>query len=187
MAQLADAIASINNKELDANEQAITSCFEPPPELSPEARERLIPFLHWAEIQRIRALPARPTSVAAYVQYQQDQGVKRQVIAERLEAIEQLHFAAAMANPCATPVVRKTTGGSTIEAPRSWRADEKLSFYELPIEIQTVVARREHDRERAVRTAQNNLAEERKRLMADAAPKSAEPKKEDSNGEERRA
>lgn len=174
MAQLAAAIAAINNKELDANEQAIASCFEPPAPMSPEAQQRLIPFLHWAEQQRIRALPARSTSVAAYVQYQQDQGISRQTIAERLEAIEQLHFAAAMANPCATPVVRQTTGGSTIEAPRSWRADEKLSFHELPIEIQAVVARREQDRETTLRRAQNALAEERKRLMADAATKPAD-------------
>jgi hypothetical protein len=167
-----------------ANEAAIASCFEPPPELSPEARERLIPFLHWAEIQRIRALPARPTSVAAYVQYQQDQGVNRHVIAECLEAIEQLHFAAAMANPCATPVVRKTTGGSTIEAPRSWKADEKLSFYELPTEIQAVLARREQDRESALRRAQNEYAELKKRLKADAEPKAADTttEKETTNG-----
>jgi hypothetical protein len=158
MAQLAAAIAAINNKELDANEEAIASSFERPAPMSPAAQQQVLPFLEWAAAQRIRALPARPTSVAAYVQYQQDQGISRQLIAERLEAIEELHFAAALANPCATPVVRTTTGGSTIEAPRSWRGDEKLSFYELPIEIQTVVARREQDRETQLRRGQNELA-----------------------------
>jgi hypothetical protein len=168
MAQLAAAIAAINNKELDANEQAIASCFEPAPPMSPEAQQHLIPFVHWCEQQRVRAVPARPTSVAAYVQFQQDQGVSRQVIAERLEAIEQLHWAAALANPCACPAVRKVTGGSTIEAPRSWKADEKCSFYELPPEIQIVIARREQNREAVMRRAQNEAAELR-RQMADAA------------------
>jgi hypothetical protein len=186
MAELAEAIRTINARELDQNEEAIASSFGPPPKVSPEAQQRLIPFVQWCEQKRIRALPARPTSVAAYVQHQQDQGISRQVVAERLEAIEQLHFAASMANPCATPVVRQTTGGSTIEAPRSWKADEKLSFYELPPEIQAVVARREADRETQMRRAQNTAAEaaaEVRRLLKTAAEttKPVEPQKEVSN------
>jgi hypothetical protein len=170
--ELAQAIRKVNERELDANEAALAKSFPPPPQVSPEAQQRLIPFVQWAEAQRVRALPARPTTVAAYVQYQQDQGVKRQTIAERLEAISQLHFAASMANPCATPVVRITTAASTIEPPRSWTKDEQQLFTGLPVEIQAVVARREHDREKVMRRAQNEAAEA-KRLMAVAAKKPA--------------
>src|SRR5262245_23289087 len=139
--------------------------------MTPEAQQRLAPFLAWYEQQKVRSLPARPTSVAAYVQYQQDQGISRQLVAERLEAIEDLHNAASVGNPVATPVVRTVTGASTIEAPRSWDKESKLAFAELPPEIQAVIARRERDRETHLRRGQNEVAEMKKllRLQAEAA------------------
>jgi hypothetical protein len=127
-------------------------------------------------LQKVRSLPARPTSVAAYAQYQQDQGISRQLIAERLEAIEVLHNAASVGNPVATPVVRTVTGASTIEVPRSWDKESRLAFAELPPEIQAVIARRETDREKTLRRGQNEVAELKKLLRlqaADAETKSA--------------
>jgi hypothetical protein len=117
------------------------------------------------------------------VVYQQDQGIPRQLIAERLEAIEALHEAAALANPVATVVVRTTTGGSTIEAPRSWTKDEKPLWAQLPVEVQHVVARIERSREVEIRRLQNSTAELKKRLQADADIKSANNDKENTNGE----
>jgi hypothetical protein len=182
MAELAQAIRQVNERELDANEAALAQCFPPPPELSPEARQRLIPWLSWCEQQRVRAVKARPTTVAAYVRYQQDQGIPRPLIAERLEAVEALHEAAALANPVATVVVRTTTGGSTIEVPRSWTRDERPLWAQLPVEIQRVVARIERSREVEIRRLQNSTAELRKRLQADADIKSANNEKETTNG-----
>src|SRR5262249_505180 len=163
MGQLADAIATVNAREIDANETAIASSFAPPPQLSPEAHERLAPFLRWCELQRVRALPARPACVAAYVRWQQDNGIARQRVAESLEAIAALHESVAVGNPCATAIVRTVTGGSTIEAPRSWSKDSKVAFAELPVEIQAVIAKREHERERELRRMQNELADLKKR------------------------
>ena len=172
MAQLADTLAQMRANEIAQSEAAIASCFPPPPQVSPETQQRLAPFLAWCEMQKVRAVPARPQCVAAYVQYQQDQGISRQLIAERLEAIADLHNAASMGNPCATPVVRTVTGGSTIEPPRSWDKESKIAFTELPVEIQAVIAKREHDRERELRKSHNiagDLRQELKRLRAEAA------------------
>jgi hypothetical protein len=36
MAELAQALAQINDRELDANEAALSQCFPSPPELSPD-------------------------------------------------------------------------------------------------------------------------------------------------------
>jgi hypothetical protein len=47
MGDLANAIRLLNDRELDANETAIASCFPPPPELSPEAQKLVIPFLRY--------------------------------------------------------------------------------------------------------------------------------------------
>jgi hypothetical protein len=186
MAALADAIAHVNAKELDANEQAIASCFPPPPALPPEVQQLLIPFLEWADRQRVRSLPARPASVAAFAQWQKDLGVPKDKISATLTAIEALHTAANWGNPVATPLVRTTTAASTIEPPRSWAKDEKQLFAGLPVEVQAIVARREQEREKVLRQAQNSTAEYRKllRLQADAETSAAEPKKENENGKD---
>src|SRR5262249_60739317 len=102
--------------------------------------------------------------VAAYVRWQQDNGIARQRVAESLEAIAALHESVAVGNPCATAIVRTVTGGSTIEAPRSWSKDSKVAFAELPVEIQAVIAKREHERERELRRMQNELADLKKRI-----------------------
>ena len=164
MPALADALRHANERDIEANEQAIASCFPAPAQMSAEDQQRIIPFINWCQMHGVRPLPARPTSVAAYVQFQQDQGIARELVAERLEAIEALHFAASVGNPVATPVVRTITGASTIDAPRSWAKDDKLAFHELPHEVQIIVARREQDRETALRRAQNKFAEELKQI-----------------------
>src|SRR5262249_62115897 len=143
MAELSRALADIHAKEIEANENALAQCFPGPPGLSSEAQQLLVPFVQWTEMHRVRALPARPTSVAAFVQWQRDLGVSKEKINAVLSAIEAMHFAASLANPCATPLVRITTAASTIEAPRSWTGPERQMFKELPVEAQAVIARRE--------------------------------------------
>ena len=169
MPALADAISTINNRELDSNEAAIAACFPSTThELSDENKALLVPFVRWCETQRVRALPCRPTTVAAFLQWNKDRGVQP---FETLLAIEALHFFAGMANPVATPVVRSVTEGPPADPPRSWSRMEKEEFALLPRHLQEVTARREQEREKSLRTAQNNLAEQRKRLQADADPK----------------
>jgi hypothetical protein len=182
MAQLADMLAAAKANEIAQAEAEIASCFAPPPKVTPEAQDRLAPFLAWCEQQRVRACPARPTSVAAYAQYQQDQGISRQLIAERLDAIVTLHNAAGMGNPVATPVVRTVTGGSTIDPPRSWDAEGRAAWAQLPPDVQSVIAARERDRETTLRRGQNELAEMKKliRLQAAAETKTADNTKENT-------
>jgi hypothetical protein len=172
MAALAQALSDINSRELDANEQALAQLFPRAPELSPEAQQHLVPFVQWCEVQRVRSLPARPASCAAFAQWQRDLGVPGEKISATLAAVEQLHFAAGQSNPIATPLVRTLTAASTIEPPRSWTRDEQSLFRELPVEVQLVVSRRERDRETTLRRAQNEAADLRRLL------KTTEPKEE---------
>jgi hypothetical protein len=111
MAELATAIRQVQERELDANEAALAQCFPPPPELSGDIKDRLAPFLMWCQQQRVRAVPAKITTICAYVTYQQDQGISRTTIAERLDAIESWHFAALVGNPCANPTGQDYHGG----------------------------------------------------------------------------
>jgi hypothetical protein len=174
MAQLADAIRQVNARELDQNEEALASCFPPTThELSDEMKALLVPFIHWCEGKRVRALPARPTTVAAFLQSQKDRGLQP---FETLLAIEALHLFAGMANPVATPIVRSMTEGTSVVPPRSWSRVEKEEFQLLPRHAQEVIVRRENDRERALRRSQNELADMKKllRLQAAAEPKAAD-------------
>jgi hypothetical protein len=188
MAELADAIRQVNERELDRNEAALSACFPSPAhELSDEMKALLAPFVRWCEQQRVRALPARPTTVAAFMQWQKDRGIQP---FETLLAIEALHILAGMANPVATPVVRAMTEGASVVPPRSWTRVEKEEFQLLPRHAQEVLVRRENDRERALRRGQNEIAAIKKRLSETAAEtKPVEPKKEveDHGKEERRA
>lgn len=163
MADLRTEIELSKAREFDANESALAQCFPPPPALSDEARQRLAPFVTWCEMQKVRALPAKVTSVAAFVHWQLDQRVPRQIIVETLSAIENLHYAAAVGNPVSAPVVA-TTLGSTVEPPRSWKKEDKAFFATLPLHAQEIIAVREQHRERELRRMQNELATEKKRL-----------------------
>ena len=54
-----------------------------------------------------------------------------------------------------------------IEPPRSWTKEEKAEFATYPREVQEKVARREQDRESALRRGQNETAEQRKAIEAE--------------------
>lgn len=118
----------------------------------------------------MRVLPARPTTVAAFIRWQQDLGVKEQITLETLSAIEVLHDVSGMANPVVTLVVRAVFDWLLpIEPPRAWTKDEKEQFKFYPRHAQEAIARVEVSREKDFRTKQNALAEERRRLSDGAA------------------
>jgi hypothetical protein len=147
----------------------------------PEVKKSLVPWLEWADQQRVRSLPARPASVAAFLQHQRDRGVSKETISATLSAIEQLHTAANWGSPTASPVVRIITAASTISPPRSWTREEQQLFPELPIEIQVVVARREKNRETELRRAQNEAGELRRLIKTAADSKPVETINEKEN------
>ena len=157
-------IEAAKQRELDANENALAQCFPPPPRLSEEAK-----------------IPARPASVAAFICWQQDQRVPRQVIVEVLSAISALHVAAAVGDPVPAPIVSSTLG-SSIDPPRSWKKEDKAFFATLPLYAQEIIATREQDREVHLRRCQNELAELKKRLPDGAAKPVTTTEKETING-----
>ena len=66
---------------------------------------------------------------------------------------------------------------------RSWSKEEKQLLCSLPVEIRSILSRRENERDTSLRTKQNQLAEERKALRNQACSMQAqklkaEPEKE---------
>jgi hypothetical protein len=145
-----------------------------PKELSHDQQHRFGVFVEFAKQKCVRACPAKPASVAAFVIDRHSDGVPAQQILALLEAISAAHnYHGSLADPCAAQIVRQALSETIhIEPPRSWsRADREL-FIALPPDVRSVLARREQERDAALRRAQNALAEEKKRLLADSADKS---------------
>ena len=139
-----------------------------------EAARHLAPFAEWCASKATRVCPSSPLVVAAFVDQLSFKG--EQFILETLRAIELLHDHFGYANPVATAKVREAVARIVeVDPPRSWSKEEKELFRTVSPSVQATIARRERDRDRALRQAQNALAEERKRLKADAE-KSTEPK-----------
>lgn len=150
-----------------ANERKIAASVPlPQQEISTEAALLLKHFAVWCKSRGIKALPCAPTSLAAFVQSQNNDDVRPEQIIEVVHLIEALHDNQGLANPVATAVVVRSELSKIlkIEAPRSWPTADKLKFAGLPVEIQEVGERRARQDERVLRRAQNETAELRHKL-----------------------
>jgi len=147
--------------------------FETKPKvLSHDEFERLNRFLEFAKQKCCRACPARPSTVAAYIIHEKAEGRPAQQILALVEAIAAFHDHHGLANPCATQIVRVAIDEVIhIDAPRAWNREDRVLFASLDPMVRDVIARREQERDVALRRLQNKAAEERKAL-ANGADKS---------------
>jgi len=140
-------------------------------ELGEDVRLRLQLFAQWCEGHSVRACPSRPTTIAQWVLDHGHLGADR--VMAILAAIEAIHAHYGLANPTKTPIVSKALEQHfQSEAPRSWKADEKVLFEILPEAIKQIIGRRERDRERELRSCQNRAADAERKLKE----KTDEPK-----------
>ena len=156
-----EQIAAWDRAELALREQLNI----PKRELSADVRDRFIVLENWCAEKGVRKLPAKPWVVAAFILEQIANGRDVQGCLALLAAIEAVHDSHNLSNPTATAIVRAAL--DTIvkaEPPRSWNKDERAAWALLPPEIRQAISRREYDRDKALRVAQNRLGEERNRL-----------------------
>jgi hypothetical protein len=160
----------------DAGEAKLAlSIQQPRIELTPDVLARFDRFSKWCAVKQVRRLPAKPKTVAAFVLEQDALGVPAQQIISILNAIELSHDHHSLSNPTQTAIVRSALEQVIkTEPPRSWRAEEKAEFAMLPPDVRAAIARRESDRDKALRQAQQRLADERKRLANGADPKTVQ-------------
>jgi hypothetical protein len=163
---------------------------QPRAPLAHDQLERFGRFMEFAKERCCRAIPARPTTIAAFVVHEHGLGTPAQQILSLLEAIEAHHNHHGLANPNATAIVRLALDNVIhVEPPRSWPKEDKVRFGMLPPDTRDIIARRERDREIGLRRGQNEIAELRKRLKTEAATNSVNvnEKKELSNYEHSQA
>jgi hypothetical protein len=159
---LAHAIAVAHEK----NEAGLANLIAAPkPELQSDALVCVRRFADWAKSKGVPFLPAQPSTVAAYIRFENKNGANFQRIFETVRAIEQLHDTGALSNPCATMAVRHELGCIYhIDAPRSWPKTDRPLFNSLPIEVRAVIERRSEQDSKVLRRLQNEAAELRKQL-----------------------
>jgi hypothetical protein len=168
---LADDLEQVRRREiaarLDAGERALTLPFElPKTELSEDLLARLAVFGKWCEAKSVRQCAAKPKTVAAFVLDQHALGASVQNILAMLEAIEVLHDSYhGLSNPTRAAVVRAALDQIVrADPPRSWPKEEKAEFARLPPDIRYIIAKREQERDRALRNGQNAIADKLKQL-----------------------
>jgi hypothetical protein len=165
-----------------ANEQKLAESLGPAvkPELTQDVRDRLAIFVTFCKSNNVRHCPARPATCAAFAKAEAANGRDPQGIVSLLAAVSALHDHHSLSNPTATAAVRFALE-SIIKSdpPRSWGKDEKAEWALLPPDIRQAIARREEQRDQALRQAQNRLADERKRLSSGADTKPAQTNEKD--------
>jgi hypothetical protein len=176
MTTLADAI----KQQILSNEDRLAAGLQPIPLLDADANLRLKPYEHFCREHGVRSHPARPQTVLGFLRSEKASGTEPFKIALALSAVETLHDHFGYANPVAVAAVRRELGLIlNIEAPRSWPLAEQLVFVSLPPEIRAIIARRERERETALRRAQNEAAEAKR--QSGSADKPATPNEETKN------
>jgi hypothetical protein len=184
---LADEVRRINEAERirtwDANEAAmlaeVAEAIGPTQvELTDRHRSRLAEFAKWAGERQVRACAAKPQACAMWVLSHRHLGAD--AIMDTLASLDVLHHHHNLSLPTKSAIVcRALEQIFRAEPPRSWRPEEKLLFATLPQDVQQIIARRERDRERELRRAQNLVAELKKQLtQPDEAKKPVETQKE---------
>jgi hypothetical protein len=120
-------------------------------------------FATWCEQNKLRALPARDVTVAAYVLQLLHLGVTLDGIIAAMSEIQRAHDLA-FGDPTSTPIVQAAldrVAGEHFEPPHSWPAHEKQQWRWLPLWVRAIVSKRELQRERAFHAERQKQKRER--------------------------
>ena len=136
----------------------------PKQDLSEQQQGILGYFRQFAEGMGFNAFPATPLLVASYLDTRPSTELE-----DICEALAAFHDMADCANPVATRLVREVLSRRlTIEWPRSWSKDDRLDAAGLDPITRGILLKRETQRDKSLRQAQNELAEQRKQLNKEA-------------------
>lgn len=161
------------------------------PVIAALARARLegAPMLaRWCALNGVSVFPVPPAIVARFVADCAPLGIER--LWPAVQDIQAAHVSLGLADPTLGPAVAAALGDvAGIAPPRSWPGDYKQRFRSLPYDLQRFVADHEQQREKALRRAQNEAAEFRRKLAAISMPAtpSIQPDQERTSDDRTRA
>jgi hypothetical protein len=159
---LASAQQATWNQNEAAIEDAVSQVLHPvfPPAQSDEEGVKPVigAFAAWCEVMNVRSCPARPAVLASFI-VDLSATMPSADLIQAAADIANWHVLFGLANPAATPIVLAALNEiATIEPPRSWPKREKHRFRALPQDLQVYIAKREKERDLALRRAQNTAA-----------------------------
>lgn len=121
-------------------------------------------FQKYCDLHGFSSRPAAPTTIARFINGIADLGIDK--VWEAVQEISRAHYTVGLPDPTLGSglVTSAVNAISKIEPPRSWSGPLKSRFLSLPYDIQREISRREIERDRAVRTAQNEAGALRNKL-----------------------
>jgi len=170
------ALASAQQETWNQNEAAIEhtvmECLHPvfPPAQSDVdgVKPVISAFSAWCEMMNVRSCPARPAVLAGFI-VELSRTIPAADLIKAAADIADWHLLFGLANPAATPIVLAALDDiATVEPPRSWPKEQKHRFRALPHDLQIYIAKREKERDRVLRRAQNAVARDKQKHTAAA-------------------
>jgi hypothetical protein len=120
----------------------------------------------WCILKKIRALPASPTHVAAFVK-DCEPLMQLDEIWAAVHEISRSHIENNLADPTSGGAAAQAINSiARLEAPRSWPRLMKERFADLPYDFQSFIAMHEPRREKELRRSQNEAGDARRKLIA---------------------
>lgn len=120
-------------------------------------------FGRWATVRKFPVLPTMPAYVAEFVRDTYP-AATIEILIGATEEVSRLHTGNGLADPVTCEVTTVFQGIRAIAAPRSWPAEQKARFLQLPYGLQSFFAEHEAQREKQIRRAQNAAALARQQL-----------------------
>lgn len=158
---------SRNETEIESTVLGLLHPVFPPAQSDEDGVKPVISaFAAWCEMMNVRSCPARPAVLAGFI-VEMSSAIPATDLIKAAADIADWHLLFGLANPAATPIVLAALNEiATVEPPRSWPKEQKHRFRALPHDLQVYIAKREKERDRVLRHAQNATARSKGRRAA---------------------
>jgi len=150
------ALANAKQAELEARERAATGIVQARLQIPPRnlSRAEFSVFAEWCDEKELRAVPAKPSTLAFFLLDSVALGISR--LEKVVEGVSAVHEG--LADPTLSPCVTAALATiAPIPPPRSWPKEQAHLFSQLPRSLQTWVAEHQERREKEVRRIQTEL------------------------------
>ena len=133
-------------------------------------------FVDFCNIRGARRLPAKPSTVAAFLLYG---GLTHERMLDALAIIGRMHDRHGLSNPTASAIVRRVLEMKLLDEPppQSWSKSEREIWPTLRLEVRAVLRRIDLARRREINRCQDELRKLREQI------KNAESKTKKPNGD----
>lgn len=131
----------------ELNERKLAAEIAIPPQNLDKHSNWLKFFSSWASQKGVRACPARPAVIVAWIRHEEAVGTQPALILKSVEAIRALHDKHALPSPIDTAVVRPEIWRLLIKAGHvhdelRWSREEMILFDALADDVKEVIVRR---------------------------------------------